>query len=354
MNTADPQQINGYSYADDRPVTSADPTGLEHDEEGGCEAACLPDPADTDPNNPGPPTSSGPPPGPRSPIASKKIPVVARKDPLLHRNLTKTVYFYNVNGQLVAVTNGCELDQVVPGVACTRQWGQQTLGPVVPCQPANSGPVCYEKDGGIYDTDGNHACAPGTMGPCVDQPKAPPTSRRDCKPVAPPSDPAKPSQDPCKYQLACSAGSFLSFVGAAVGVFGAANPLADLIGTGLGYASAGLYAAGGDHDRAVRQMIATTVGIFAGSLGGQLASAGARGFVSAIGQQGARWAPAAVRGGSAVGSFAGNSAAIAPFCGWSPGCSQSAPGLGVYTPTAFWTAGWAPTMPYAPGLTVPY
>jgi hypothetical protein len=31
MDTADPQQMNGYSYADDNPITISDPTGPRPD-----------------------------------------------------------------------------------------------------------------------------------------------------------------------------------------------------------------------------------------------------------------------------------------------------------------------------------
>jgi RHS repeat-associated protein len=39
FNQADPQQWNGYAYANNSPVTSADPSGLEHDEEA-CAEVC--------------------------------------------------------------------------------------------------------------------------------------------------------------------------------------------------------------------------------------------------------------------------------------------------------------------------
>jgi hypothetical protein len=222
----------------------------------------------------------------------------------------------------------------------------------VPCARGNTGPICYDNgDGYVHDIEGGKSCfEKNAAGPttCGTKPQPVPRSVRDCTPRPLVFDAAKKQTDPCNVSVACSFGNFASYLSFAVGILGPANPVTDLVSTGLGYVSAALYLAAGEKDVATQQMIATTIGIFAGSLGGRLAGAGASRRAAAAGADATR---AATYGARAGGIVVGN-AATAPFCGWTPGCGDM-PGLTVYTSFPLEPSSWAPTPLYAPAL-LPY
>jgi RHS repeat-associated protein len=193
LETNDPQQIHGYIYSADSPVTMADPSGLEHDEEG-CGEVCQ--------NN------GGHQPGYVPPIAQggTLVDTGQRKGSHYGRLGSAWVkvngqdhwtirYYVTPDGLLVGVSDGGCPEGGPANVCASRSW-VIVYGQAAPCMKGNEGSACfYGKDGLVWDPYGNHSCLkPGENGPaqCSEPNSKPAPVNKDCKPPAP--KPTRPLQ----------------------------------------------------------------------------------------------------------------------------------------------------------------
>jgi RHS repeat-associated protein len=205
VKPSDPQQINGYSYAGNNPVTSSDPTGLMHpkDDDGGAPLITPPgstlvgtkDVSDTHYKN----YSSDP---------HHPFYLPAGRDHWTIR------YYQTKDGLLVGVSEGGCDDGGRPDVCAQRSW-VAVYGPAAACTKGNKpGGLCYQgTDGFIHDTEGGKSCLPvNTQGPtmCSGGNQKPVTPQsRDCTPVPKPSRPLQFSPAQPEHSCAIAAGAQL-------------------------------------------------------------------------------------------------------------------------------------------------
>ncbi|GLY98558.1 RHS repeat-associated core domain-containing protein [Actinoplanes sp. NBRC 103695] len=162
LDNADPQSLNGYTYAGASPVTDTDPDGKVKCPDGDCKA------------------------NPQLPV--DKIETVA------HRDIVEEEYFqgnpkmgvskrkstphtYKVHQGKVEDHYGCtNVTYGVPGGGkgpvraseCEGDAGMKVLGPVTACHKDNTGPVCWEgEDGFIHDINGGKSCARNDFNFCA-------------------------------------------------------------------------------------------------------------------------------------------------------------------------------------------
>jgi RHS repeat-associated protein len=199
VKPTDPQQINGYSYAGNSPVTSSDPTGLMYPKDDGGGAPLITPPGSTL-------------------VGTKQVSGDHYKnysnDPQHPFYLKSgqdhwTIRYYQTkDGVLVGVSEGGCADGGRPDVCAQRSW-IAIYGPAAACTKDNQpGALCYQgTDGLIHDTEGGHSClhvnevgptAPGCGG--GQKPVTP--QSRDCTPVPKPSRPLQFS--PAKPEPSCA------------------------------------------------------------------------------------------------------------------------------------------------------
>jgi RHS repeat-associated protein len=313
----DPTQTNGYSYAGDSPVTSADPSGL-----------MKTDRAETGPTTPPPP-------------ASDPYDFHPRDWPKPGAGRHRNGYAIVINGQSwVILANDCNVESghfVQGPCAAGGRARISVLGPQHQCtNMADADGLCYVgPDGYVYDVDGRRSCLPADVtGPC--QPSATPvqapapvaTGRRTAAGPPPPVHvvnpaPAAAGIDPCNGGgIWCFVGDGLAYGAFFLGLAGPFCPICDAIATGMSLGSAVSYGFAGDGNRLVQQLTATGVSLVAGSIAARPFTRIAGGLAAYSGGT-ARAAQFVARGGASISASAAATAAGAGFCGWTPsGCDH--------------------------------
>ncbi|MFF5232843.1 RHS repeat domain-containing protein [Dactylosporangium sp. NPDC000521] len=306
------QGMNGYSYAENNPVTLADPDGRY---------ACRPGECD-----PTPPT-----PEPQPEVVHEYD--VARVNPA--GKITGTPKHYKVikhKGQVFLQT--CDFYQQGPtnNPACSAP---EHLGAAVECNWGNlKGNACYASGDGWYHDFYGHAYCPFTASQSGCTPSVmteTPKPDRGCNPAPPVMGPATrptkpmPERQYDKFECeshdpGCRLGNQLSFAQFLLGF--CPLPTCTVLGTGAGLLSAYSYYVGGETDKANRQLFTTVVGLAVGPWAG-------KGIAAMAWKAG----PKVKSGLEYVGGWIAGFGFGAPYCGTEPfGCDDEAPSPGWWDP----------------------
>ncbi|MGI5175715.1 RHS repeat-associated core domain-containing protein [Dactylosporangium sp. CA-152071] len=297
------QGMNGYSYAENSPVTLSDPDGRY-----ACRGnECAPNPP------------AAAPPAPEDPPV---IVIIVDKGGDPKKPTGKTVLKYKGK---VWLYHNCKEGMMGP-VTVSPCAPEEELGVAVPCSNGGGGglkgEICWEStDGFRHDLYGNKYCPLKAVQTACSPGSATPKQERVCQNYSTVMGPKQPKYQGGQYEdpfecssgkEVCRVGNILNFVQFLTGFC----PIlwCTAVGAGIGAVSAGAYYLGGETDKGNRQLATTALGLAVGPLTGRVAAKVAFGAEPSV-QKGLDYS---------FGQVGGYAAGVS-WCGWTPfGCDDEA------------------------------